>query len=135
MKICIPTHDDSGLDAALYDHFGSAPFFTLVDVDSARIEVIDNSDSGHQHGQCTPTGHLEGKQVDAVVCRGMGRRAVSRLLASGIDVLVADGRTVGETVTAARENRLRHMAERDACGGGGQGHCHQHGPGHGHGGA
>ena len=118
----------------MYDHFGSAPFFTLVDIDGGHVEVIDNSSTSHQHGQCNPTSHLEGKQVDAVICRGMGRRAVSRLLASGIDVLVADGRTVGETVTAARENRLRRMAAEDACGGGGQGHCNQHEPGQGHGG-
>ena len=31
MKICIPTETNSGKEAMVYGHFGSAPFFTIFD--------------------------------------------------------------------------------------------------------
>ena len=34
MKICVPTANDQGFAAPAYDHFGSAPFLTLVDLEN-----------------------------------------------------------------------------------------------------
>jgi len=42
MKICIPTQDDLGLESQLFSHFGSAPFFTIVEVDSGDLQVMGN---------------------------------------------------------------------------------------------
>ena len=33
MKICIPTADNNGMDAKASAHFGSAPYYTVVDTD------------------------------------------------------------------------------------------------------
>ena len=52
MKICIPTEDNRGLEGMVCGHFGSAPFFTLVDTDSGSCEIIGNSASEHGHGGC-----------------------------------------------------------------------------------
>ena len=71
MKICIPTRDERGLQAELSGHFGSAPFFTVVDTDSWECEVIPSGGHGHG-GSCAPTELIGSRKIDAVVCRGMG---------------------------------------------------------------
>ncbi len=76
MKICFPSETDQGMKAALYGHFGSAPYFTIVDTESSRVEVHDNRGRVHAHGACLPAGALEGLGVEAVVCGGMGLRAL-----------------------------------------------------------
>jgi predicted Fe-Mo cluster-binding NifX family protein len=40
MRLCIPTIDDAGLDAQLSAHFGSAPYYTIVDTESEAFEVV-----------------------------------------------------------------------------------------------
>ncbi len=93
MRICIPTETDSGLKAIVYAHFGSAPYFTIYDSEKDTFEVVENSNQHHAHGTCHPLGMLNGKHIDAVVCSGMGARAVSGLNGSGIRVVPYKGRS------------------------------------------
>jgi predicted Fe-Mo cluster-binding NifX family protein len=112
------------LDAQASDHFGSAPFFTLVDTDSGVCEVVDNSGHGHG-GACTPLELLQPKNLDAVACKGMGRRAIMMMGQAGIEVLFAPGNQVSDIVEAARQGTLQPLSPDQACGGHHQrGHCH-----------
>ena len=43
MKLCIPTETNEGKNAKVYGHFGSAPYFTIVDTEKDTVEVIDNA--------------------------------------------------------------------------------------------
>jgi predicted Fe-Mo cluster-binding NifX family protein len=118
----------------VYGHFGSAPFFTVVDSESGEVEVTHNTNAHHGPGGCHPMRQFGSRTIDAVVCRGMGRRAVASLREAGVQVLVMDRdaeHTVQDVVAAAREERLKPFAEQDACQGHGhgQGHGHRHGPG------
>ena len=72
MRICIPVADNSGLDSQLYDHFGSAPCFALVDTESGAVEVVQNTGHHRERGRCRPIAHVDVDRTDAVVCRGMG---------------------------------------------------------------
>lgn len=126
MKICIPTEDDRGLEGMVCGHFGSAPFFTLVDTDNGSCEIIGNSANEHGHGGCAPVGMLSSHALDAVVCKGMGRGAINALGRAGVSVLLTEEAIVSEVVAAAGQNKLRPLSTQDACGG------HQHGPGQGH---
>ena len=132
MRICIPTLDDSGLQAIPSDHFGSAPFFTLVDTATEEVETIKNGDEHHVHGRCRPIYSLPVDSVDAIVCRGLGKRALARLRDTGISVLLTGAPNVSEILEAYRRNELVEMTAQEACGGG-HGHGHQHGQGGGHG--
>jgi predicted Fe-Mo cluster-binding NifX family protein len=127
MKICIPTLDNRGLEGKVSGHFGSAPFFTLVDTESGACEIINKGGHGHEQGGCAPVDLLTSRDLDAVVCMGMGRGAIMKLGQAGLDVLVAESEKVSEVVAAARAGRLRPLSAQDACAG------HQHGPDHGHG--
>ena len=41
MRLCIPVVDDRGMEAGLSPHFGNAPYFALVEIESARATVVE----------------------------------------------------------------------------------------------
>ena len=127
MKLCIPTEDSGGLDATMYDHFGSAPFFTVVDTDTEYIELLDNRNLSHQHGRCNPVSSIESRAIDAVVCGGLGKRALARLQQAGLKVYFSNATTVRDVVADQRGGKLREATIEEACGG----HAHGHGQGQG----
>ncbi len=121
MKICIPTLGSKGLDEQVSEHFGSAPFFTVIDLDSNGIEIINNQNQHHSHGQCHPMASLTGKGINGVVCGGMGRRAVELLNSDGIKVYLGNGSTVRNVVEEYKRGNLEELSAEGACGGHG---CH-----------
>jgi predicted Fe-Mo cluster-binding NifX family protein len=124
MRICVPTVDNGGLEARANDHFGSAPYFTLVDTDSHEVRVIANPEAEHEHGQCRPLRWLRPEGLDAVVCRGMGRRALAHLRREGIDVFISNDPIVSQAVSAVVSGEATRLTSLEACHGGGH---HHHG--------
>ena len=119
MKICIPVETDMGKEAKVYGHFGSAPYFSIYDTDKDDCETIDNSNQHHAHGTCHPLTVLEGKGIDAVICNGMGTRAIQKLNDAGIRAYTASGNNVREIIDKYRSNELEEMTIDSA--------CHRHG--------
>jgi predicted Fe-Mo cluster-binding NifX family protein len=115
MKICIPTMTELGKAALVSGHFGSAPYFTVYDTKAETVEVIGNSDQHHAHGMCHPMSLLADKDIDMVVCGGMGARAIQKLNEGGIRVFRAVPGTVGELLVQHRQGRLEEMTPADAC--------------------
>lgn len=126
MKLCIPSTNEAGLDARVSPHFGSAPWYTLVDTETGAVEPLANAHARHEHGQCQPTRGLEGLGIGAVVCRGLGGRALARLEAAGMAVFVTEAFTVGAAVEAFREGRVARMTAAEACQDHGGHHEHGH---------
>ena len=121
MKICIPTMDNNGLESRAHGHFGSAPYFAVVDTVTGTVTVAPNAGQQHRHGECSPAGHVDTLNVDAVVCHGMGKRALVSFERENVDVLIASSETVGDILNEARDNKLRKLTLEEACGGhGGQ---------------
>jgi len=133
MKICIPTKDDRGLESSAFGHFGSAPFFTMVEVERGRLEVVANPEP-HSHSEsCQHVDGVKAHGVDAVVCSGVGRRAFAALREVGIDVLTPADGTVSDIVEAVRAGDTRRLSADEACGGGrrhGRGMCARRSGGH-----
>ena len=123
MRLCLPTAHDRGRTAMLSDHFGSAPYFTFVDSESGSTDVIPNHHAEHAPGHCDAARSVAAHGVDAVVCRGLGRRALASLEAAGIPVFVAETDTVAGAVEAFAVGQLRRMNPQAACGGGHHHHC------------
>jgi predicted Fe-Mo cluster-binding NifX family protein len=115
MRICIPTETDVGRKAIVYAHFGSAPYFTIYDSEKDTFEVIDNSNQHHAHGTCHPLEMLNDKHIDAVVCGGMGARAVLGLNGSGIKVYRVVGGTVEETIEKWKNGSFEEITAENAC--------------------
>lgn len=121
MKICIPTLGKKGLEEEVSEHFGSAPYFTIVNLETNETEIIDNQNQHHSHGQCHPMGSIIGKGVNGVVCGGMGRRAVELLNSDGIKVFLGTGDIVKTVIEQYKNGNLKELAADQACSGHG---CH-----------
>ena len=86
MRICVPTATKDGAKAKIYGHFGSAPYFTLCDIQTMKYEIIDNGNLVHEHGMCNPLKAVGSAKPDAVVVGGIGMGAIRGLNAAGIKV-------------------------------------------------
>jgi len=121
MKICFPVQQDAGLESVVYDHFGSAPVFLVVDDQDGAISAINNRDQHHAKGACNPLKALDRHPVDAVVVGGIGAGALSRLGSAGIGVYRASPGTVRENLGLFRDGALPAFTLQRACAGHGAG--------------
>ena len=60
MKVCFPTEKLQGMESMLYGHFGSAPSFVIVDMQTAQLDEIHNADQHHTHRQALPRRPCDG---------------------------------------------------------------------------
>lgn len=121
MRICVPTATAEGAKATAFGHFGSAPHFTIYDTATKAVEVVANAGQHHAHGMCHPMAMLEGRRIDAVVCAGIGARALQRLNEGGIKVYRAVPGTVEDVVGKIEAGELEEMTLETTCAGHG---CH-----------
>ena len=116
MKICIPTEEPMGLDSVAYGHFGSAPYFLIYDSETKEIEVLNNNEAEHEHGQCNPVTPLKDKGVQAVVVAGMGARALQNLQSMGITAYRIENGTRVQTIIENLDlNKLEKLAVENCC--------------------
>jgi len=127
MKICIPIDSNDALDSHVCAHFGSAPYFMIVDTETSECETIINTGAHHAHGMCQPLALLEGREIDGVVVGGIGRGALAKLQAANIGVFLSEYPSVKETVDAYNAGTLQPVSPAHVCGG----HGHMHGSGQG----
>jgi predicted Fe-Mo cluster-binding NifX family protein len=124
MKVGFAVQEIDGVESRVYDHFGSAPAFIIVDTEGKEILTISNKDLHHVHGACNPIMALDGKSVDAMVVGGIGAGALVKLNASGIRVYGAGASTVKENLLLLGENKLQELSIYNSC------RSHQGGCGH-----
>lgn len=115
MRICIPTETNEGTKARVFPHFGSAPYFLIYDTAKETFEVISNSDEYHMHGMCHPLKILENRNINAVICVGMGMRAVQKLNEGGIRAYRISGKTAQEIIKRYKEGVLEEITAENAC--------------------
>ena len=117
MKVCFAVEKDEGINSAVYGHFGSAPVFVMVDMETGSVGTVGNKDIDHVHGACNPIQAIGGQAVDAVVVGGIGAGAISGLNARGIKVYGSVAETVKENIDLLKEGRLPLLTLQHACGG------------------
>jgi predicted Fe-Mo cluster-binding NifX family protein len=115
MKVGFAVQKDEGIESQVYNHFGSAPAFILVDAETREAVTVQNSDLQHVHGMCNPVSALGGKKVGAVVVGGIGPGALMKLNAMGVKVYEAGARTVKENLQLLSENRLQELSMSGCC--------------------
>jgi predicted Fe-Mo cluster-binding NifX family protein len=121
MKIAFPTQDDRGMESPVYGHFGSAPYFIIVDDETGNIEAVSNRDMDHIHGQCQPMKALGRNKVDAVVVGGIGAGALNGLLSAGIKPFRAIEGTVADNLKLVKAGALPQFTFSQTCAGHGAG--------------
>ncbi len=130
-RLCFPVTKDDGLESVVYEHFGSAPMFIVVDSENKKIESLTNMDLHHQHGQCNPMKALGNNKVDVVVVGGIGGGALKGLQAQGIKVFKAQAGTVRENIELFKSGSLTEMSFDHTCSSH-HGHIHLSNYKHGH---
>jgi predicted Fe-Mo cluster-binding NifX family protein len=131
MKICFPVKCNDGMESKVFDHFGSAPMFLMVDAKTGEIHEQVNQDKGHGHGQCQPLKALAGQTVDAIVVGGIGKGALNGLHRAGLKVFQAQAGSVAYNLSQITEGTLNELTINDVCGGHAGGHDHGSGSTHG----
>ncbi len=117
MKICFPVQHDNGFDSSVYNHFGSAPVFVVVDMETNGIASIHNRDQHHAQGACNPMKALNNQRVDAIVVGGIGAGALTRLNQMGIAVHRSQAETVRENMSLFVSQSLPLLTIQGCCGG------------------
>jgi len=115
MKVGFAVQFNEGLESAVYDHFGSAPAFIVVDTDLKTVASVENNNAQHVHGACNPVMALGGNSINAMVVGGIGPGAITKLNAMGVKVYRAGARTVQENITLLGENKLQELSMDDSC--------------------
>ncbi len=115
MKVGFAVQSNEGVGSRVYNHFGSAPAFIIVDTESKDIMTVNNRDLHHVHGACNPVMALDGKSVNAMVVGGIGAGAIAKLNAAGVKVYQAGALTVKENLSLLGENKLQELTIYHAC--------------------
>jgi len=114
MKITFPTNDGSGIESQLADHFGRAPTYTMIDLETEEVKVIDNSGEHFGGRQSAPV-LLVNQGTNVLVCKALGRKAIARLGESGIEIYITDKITVKEALEAYKNKELQQATDSEAC--------------------
>ena len=113
-RIVIPVIENSGLESRLSEHFGRAPYFMVVEIDSkgeiVNIEAIPNT-SEHFGGFGRPPDKILQLRPTALITYGMGPRALSIFQQARVAVLRANAPTVREVIEAFKRNELEELTE------------------------
>jgi predicted Fe-Mo cluster-binding NifX family protein len=121
MKIAFPVQEDHGFDSKVYNHFGSAGIFIIINSETGEKKLVNNADLNHIHGQCQPLAALNGAVVDGIVVGGVGRGALSKLRNAGIKVFRAVEGTVAENLKLFKDGQLPEFEMNHICAGHGKG--------------
>lgn len=114
MKLAVPTQGNRGLDDQVGEHFGRVPTYTVVDTETTSVTVIPNT-STHAGGTLHPPELLAQHNVDALLCQGLGRRAVAMFSELGIRVYIGASGTVREAIEAHTAGQLPEASAHNAC--------------------
>jgi predicted Fe-Mo cluster-binding NifX family protein len=117
VKVCFPVHKDEGVNSKVYDHFGSAPEFIVVNTELQSTITVGNKDLDHVHGACNPVMAVGGHKIDAVVVGGIGAGALRKLNADEIKVYKSASETVKENLELLKDDRLPELTLHHTCSG------------------
>jgi predicted Fe-Mo cluster-binding NifX family protein len=102
------------MDEAICQHFGRAPTFTMVDLDSGDIKVLQNV-SEHMGGTGLPTEALLREGVKVMIVGGLGPKAVMLFNQAGVEVFVGAVGTVKDAVDDWKAEILTRADLDNAC--------------------
>ncbi len=114
MKVCVPTMGPAGMEEYICQHFGRAPTFTIVDLESGDVNVLPNV-SEHMGGVGLPTETIFAAGVRVMIVGGLGPKAVQAFSQAGVDVFVGATGTVKDAIDDWRGEMLTRADLDNAC--------------------
>ncbi|MHA1156867.1 MAG: NifB/NifX family molybdenum-iron cluster-binding protein [Candidatus Heimdallarchaeota archaeon] len=116
MKIAFPVMDDKKLDAAIADHFGRAPLYTVVDTETNSVSILENIGE-HFGGQHSAPVTLQNSKINVLICKALGRKAISLFNEIGIGVFITQSLLVKDALESYNKGTLTQASETDGCAG------------------
>jgi predicted Fe-Mo cluster-binding NifX family protein len=114
MRLCIPTMGYKGLSEMVGEHFGRVPTYTIVDAETNKVEVIQNT-SQHMGGSGYPPELMANANVDVMLCSNLGHRAIGMFEEFGIEVYSGASGTVEDALNMWKSNMLQMATDKNAC--------------------
>ena len=118
-RVVVPVLDEAGISSKLSQHFGRAPFFAVVEIetngDILNLRFQPNR-SEHFGGAGRPPDVILGFEPNVVITFGMGPRAMQRFQVAGVAVMQATSDNLDEVLAAFSKEELNELTEgcRDA---------------------
>lgn len=114
MKVCLPTMGQGGMNDMVSPHFGRAPTFTIVDIETKEVEVLPNT-SEHMGGIKLAPEIVSEEGVQIMICSGLGSKAIQMFEQFGIEVFVGAAGTAKDMISAWKAGLLQKATEETAC--------------------
>ena len=114
MKVCIPAMGDKGLEDSVGEHFGRVPFYTLIETETEKVEVLRNT-SEHMGGQGYPPEILARAGVEVMLCGGLGHKAIRMFEDLGIMVYVGAYGKIKDSIDMWKNDKLHAATDENAC--------------------
>ncbi len=111
MRVAFPVYDHKGLDEEIFEHFGHAPAFLLVEVEDGTVRSYETVENPHsaEHGPGVVPSFLAKLDVDVLICRGMGGRARLFFQQLGIEVITGAQGKVRDVLEAYLSGELESL--------------------------
>ncbi len=108
MRIAFPVDGEKGLDSHIFEHFGHAPYFLVVDVSDGKITdfIVVRNMYEEDHGPEVAPRPLAEHNVDILICRGMDRKAIEYFDSLGIKVIKGAYECVNDIINMYLEGLL-----------------------------
>jgi predicted Fe-Mo cluster-binding NifX family protein len=121
-RVIVPTEDQQGLNARLAEHFGRAPYYTIIEFgengEISSVKTVPNVGE-HAGGMGFSHDNLLVYKPTALIVYGMGPRGLTTFQSADVAVLRANADTVGEVISAYKNDALSELTE-------GCEHAHHH---------
>lgn len=115
MRIAVSAQTNNELESLVAQHFGSCPFFALVDIEGTEfksITVVPNPfQQGHQPGQVPA--FIKENNADVMLSGGMGGRAIQFFTQYGIQAATGAAGTVRDSIERYLGGELQGAAPCD----------------------
>ncbi len=115
MKIAVTAENNNGLESVVAQHFGHAPFFMLVDVESGEVNavqgIVNPFSEAHQPGQIP--GFIHEQKANVILSGGMGGRAIQFFDELGIQAATGASGTVRQALENYLGGQLKEAAPCD----------------------
>jgi predicted Fe-Mo cluster-binding NifX family protein len=113
-RIIVPTENQEGLSAKLAEHFGRAPYYTVVELGTEgeviSVKTVPNVGE-HAGGMGFSHDHILEYKPAALIVYGMGPRGLNTFQDAGVAVLKANASTVSEVISAYKNDALPELTE------------------------
>jgi predicted Fe-Mo cluster-binding NifX family protein len=114
IKIVIPTNDKNGLESLVAEHFGRCQTYTFLNEKGEILEIISNT-SEHGGGHGLPPELMKKNQVNILLCKGLGLKALNLCQDLGIEVFISQAKKVKDIFQLWKDQKLKSAQLNEAC--------------------